>query len=201
MNILFMKLERSWRAKESLTHVFLDVIHDFCLELCSRSQDAVYSISKERRAEDLRLLFSNVNKQSREIICPPLFGKVVLIFTRRLGGLLFMVASRNDNDHTLAIYRILYHSEKFALKEICFWEKVKIPWKSSSFVFFLKGYIRKLFLLADPLPLVKFDRNRFSQSTSFKFIVPKKRYFTIWKKNSDLLRYLFCNLCFSQKYF
>jgi len=59
-------------------------------------------------------------KQSREIICPPLFGKVVLIFTRRLGGLLFMVASRNDNDHTLAIYRILYHSEKFALKEICF---------------------------------------------------------------------------------
>jgi len=120
MNILFMKLERSWRAKESLTHVFLDVIHDFCLELCSRSQDAVYSISKERRAEDLRLLFSNVNKQSREIICPPLFGKVVLIFTRRLGGLLFMVASRNDNDHTLAIYRILYHSEKFALKEICF---------------------------------------------------------------------------------
>jgi len=88
----------------------LDVIHDFCLELCSRSQDAVYSISKERRAEDLRLLFSNVNKQSREIICPPLFGKVVLIFTRRLGGLLFMVASRNVNDHTLAIYRILYHS-------------------------------------------------------------------------------------------
>jgi hypothetical protein len=104
MNILFMKLERQSRAKESLTYVFLDVIHDFCLELCSRSQDAVFSISKERRAEDLRLLFSNVNKQSREIICPPLFGKVVLIFTLRLGGLLFMVASRNVNDHTRLLY-------------------------------------------------------------------------------------------------
>lgn len=104
MNILFMKLERQSRAKESLTYVFLDVIHDFCLELCSQPQDAVYSISKERRAEDLRLLFSNVNKQSREIICPPLFGKVVLIFTLRLGGLLFMVASRNVNDHTRLLY-------------------------------------------------------------------------------------------------
>jgi len=45
--------------------VFLDVIHDFCLELCSRSQDAVYLLSKERRAEDLRLLFSYVNKVGR----------------------------------------------------------------------------------------------------------------------------------------
>merc|ERR1739838_904604 len=53
-----------------------------------------------------------------------------------------------------------------------FLRKVKIPWKHSSF-FIRKDKIENRIFLADPLPLVKFDRNGFSQST-FKFIVSKE---------------------------
>merc|ERR1739838_51434 len=117
--------------------VFLDVIHDFCLELCSRSQDAVYLLSKERRAEDLRLLFF-ICKQSREMIFPPLFGKVVLIFTHGLGGLLFMVASRNVNDHTRLLYIVFCIILKKSLYKKSVFEKSKDSLEEF-FVFSKKG--------------------------------------------------------------
>merc|ERR1739838_593082 len=77
-------------------------------------------------------------KQSREIIFPPLFGKVVLIFTHRLGGLLFMVASRNVNDHTRLLYIVfcIILKNRFIRKSV--FEKSKDSLEAF-FVFSKKG--------------------------------------------------------------